>query len=52
MTHIIMLYAYIHAYISIDLWTCDRKIEDIDVWTMENEFLKVTITPQYAGIIN
>jgi len=36
-------------YLTQDLWTCDRKIEDIDVWTMENEFLKVTITPQYAG---
>ncbi len=43
----------IHKYLFMytDLWTCDRKTEDIDVWTMENEFLKVTITPQYAGIL-
>jgi len=36
-------------YLTQDLWTCDRKIEDIDVWIMENEYLKVTVTPQYAG---
>lgn len=32
-----------------DLWTCERKEDEIDVWVLENDFLKVTITPQYAG---
>lgn len=36
-------------YLTQDLWTCDRKNEDIDVWIMENDDLKVTITPQYSG---
>ncbi len=36
-------------YLTQDLWTCDRKPEDISVWTMEDDDLKVTITPQYAG---
>lgn len=38
-------------YLTQDLWTCDRKQEDINVWTMEDDDLKVTITPQYAGKI-
>eukprot|EP01038_Epipyxis_sp_PR26KG_P014959 gene14959-20124_t len=36
-------------YLTQDLWTCDRKSEDIPVWTMETDDLKVTITPQYSG---
>jgi len=36
-------------YLTQDLWNCDRTPEDISVWTMENEDLKVTITPQYSG---
>lgn len=36
-------------YLTQDQWTCDRKSEDIDVWIMEDEKLKVTITPQYSG---
>ena len=50
MMHILTCCIYIRVY--TDLWTCDRKIEDIDVWTMENEYLKVTVTPQYAGMMN
>lgn len=36
-------------YLTQDQWTCDRKSQDIDVWTMEDDKLKVTITPQYGG---
>lgn len=36
-------------YLTQDLWTCDRKNEDINVWTLEDENIKVTVTPQYAG---
>lgn len=36
-------------YLTQDLWTCDRKSEDIPTWTMESDSLLVTITPQYAG---
>lgn len=36
-------------YLTQDLWTCDRKQEEIYTYTMENDNLKVTITPQYAG---
>lgn len=36
-------------YLTQDLWTCDRKQEEIPVWEMESEDIKVTITPQYAG---
>lgn len=36
-------------YLTQDLWTCDRKEADLDVWVYENDDLKVTITPQYAG---
>lgn len=36
-------------YLTQDLWTCDRKSEDIDTVVMETDDLKVTITPQYAG---
>jgi hypothetical protein len=36
-------------YLTQDQWTCDRKQEDIDVWILETDDLKVTITPQYAG---
>ena len=36
-------------YLTQDQWTCDRKSEDIDVWTLEDDHLKVTITPQYSG---
>ncbi len=38
-------------YLTQDLWTCDRKKEDITVYTLEDDDLKVTITPQYAGKI-
>lgn len=27
-------------YLTQDQWTCDRKTENIDVWTMESEDLK------------
>jgi hypothetical protein len=36
-------------YLTQDLWTCDRKQEDLPVWLMEDDELKVTITPQFAG---
>lgn len=36
-------------YLTQDLWTCDRKSEDIPVWLLEDNDLKVTITPQYDG---
>lgn len=36
-------------YLTQDSWTCDRKPEDIPVWLLEDENLKVTITPQYDG---
>lgn len=36
-------------YLTQDLWTCDRKEEDIEMWQMESEDLTVTISPQYAG---
>ena len=36
-------------YLTQDLWTCDRKQEDIQAYTMETDALKVTITPQFAG---
>ena len=36
-------------YLTQDLWTCDRELMDIDAWVLENEDLKVTVTPQYAG---
>ena len=38
-------------YLTQDLWTCDRKEEDIPAWVMETDELKVTITPQYSGKI-
>jgi hypothetical protein len=36
-------------YLTQDQWTCDRKDYDLDIWTMETEDLKVTVTPQFAG---
>lgn len=36
-------------YLTQDLWTCDRKTENITVWILEDDYLKVTITPQYSG---
>lgn len=36
-------------YLTQDLWTCDRKQEDIQAYTLETDALKVTITPQFAG---
>ena len=36
-------------YLTQDQWTCDRVAEDIPVWIMETDDLKVTITPQYDG---
>lgn len=36
-------------YLTQDLWTCDRTPEDIDIYVLEDENLKVTITPQYDG---
>ena len=38
-------------YLTQDLWTCDRKEEEIPAWIMETDDLKVTITPQYSGKI-
>lgn len=36
-------------YLTQDLWTCDRTLADIDAWVLEDEDLKVTVTPQFAG---
>ncbi len=36
-------------YLTQDLWTCDRKQYDLPVYTIEDETLKVTVTPQFAG---
>ena len=36
-------------YLTQDLWTCDRKDEDISVWYLENDQIRVSITPQYDG---
>lgn len=36
-------------YLTQDLWTCDRKLQDIDAWTLESEDLKVVVTPAFAG---
>jgi hypothetical protein len=36
-------------YLTQDLWTCDRKPTDLPVWNLEDESLRVTISPQYAG---
>jgi hypothetical protein len=36
-------------YLTQDQWTCDRKDYDLDVWLMESDDLKVTVTPQFAG---
>lgn len=38
-------------YLSQDLWTCERKSEDIEVYAYENDELLVYITPQYDGKI-
>mmetsp|Transcript_18921 Transcript_18921/g.19656 ORF Transcript_18921/g.19656 Transcript_18921/m.19656 type:complete len:730 (-) Transcript_18921:148-2337(-) len=36
-------------YLTQDLWTCDRTPEELDVWNLEDESLRVTISPQFAG---
>lgn len=37
-------------YLTQDLWTCDRKDDTpLDAWTLEDDNLRVTVTPQYAG---
>lgn len=36
-------------YLTQDLWTCDRKQEDIPVIYLENDDLKVSVTPQIDG---
>jgi len=36
-------------YLTQDLWTCDRTVADIDAWVLEDENLKVYVTPQFAG---
>jgi len=37
-------------YLTQDLWTCDRTPDvELDVWVLENEELKVTVTPQFSG---
>lgn len=38
-------------YLTQDLWTCDRVVEEIPAWTMETDELLVTVTPQYSGKI-
>lgn len=38
-------------YLTQDLWGCERADDEIDVYVLENEYLKVTITPQYGGKI-
>ena len=36
-------------YLTQDLWGCEREQKDIDTIVLENDELKVTVTPQYAG---
>jgi len=36
-------------YLTQDLWGCEREQTDINTILLEDESLKVTITPQYAG---
>ena len=36
-------------YLTQDLWGCERKNDEMDVYTIESDDLKVTVTPQYAG---
>jgi hypothetical protein len=39
-------------YLSQDLWDCAREPTTISVFVLENEYLKVTITPQFGGRIS
>ena len=39
-------------YLTQDMWTCERKQENVDVWIYENEYLRVSINPQYGGKIS
>ena len=50
-TKIVLVYNIVVNYIQ-DLWTCDRKQEDISAWILEDDNLRVTITPQYAGKVS
>ncbi len=35
-------------YLTQDLWTCERKPDtELDVWFLENDDLKITVTPQF-----
>lgn len=36
-------------YLTQDLWGCEREQKDMDTIVLENDELKVTVTPQYAG---
>jgi len=39
-------------YLSQDLWTCDRREEEIGVHVYENEHVRVTINAQYGGRVS
>jgi len=38
-------------YLTQDIWTCERKENEIDIWIYENEYLRVSIYPQFGGKI-
>ena len=39
-------------YLTQDIWTCDRHEDVIDIWTLDDDFLEITITPQYGGKVS
>ena len=36
-------------YLTQDLWGCEREPTDVPAFALEDEHLKVVVTPQYAG---
>jgi len=36
-------------YLTQDLWTCDREPAELPVWNLENDDIRVVISPQFAG---
>jgi hypothetical protein len=36
-------------YLTQDLWGCERESKDFPAWTLEDDYLEVTVTPQWAG---
>jgi len=36
-------------YLTQDLWGCEREDKEFPVWHLEDEYLRITITPQWAG---